>query len=137
MGVIGDLIGQLERLINEHGSATILKEHLALVNTKLALLKENIEKLEKENADIKKENADIKQQLDRQKNSENFVEARGAFFKRLPDGGYSQTPYCPRCHNSMSSLRGRAPYECSNKSCGHRADFKGAELGYILADLPK
>ena len=131
------ILGEIERLINEHGSSTILKEHLALLNTKLALLKEHIEKLEKENASVIKENTDLKQQLTRQDERANFVEARGALFKRIPGGGYIETPHCPYCHRAMTCLRRALPFECSNKSCNHVANFKGIELWSVLAKLPK
>jgi len=48
------LIDVIEKLINEHGSATILKE-------RLELLKDQISILEKENAALKSENAVLKQ----------------------------------------------------------------------------
>jgi regulator of replication initiation timing len=137
MGVLGDLLGQLERLINEHGSATILKERIGLVNDKLAMLKEHIEKLEKENARLVKEGTDLKQQLTRQQKSEEFVESGGAAFKRLSGGGYSKTPYCPYCHRTMSCLELSMPYACSYKSCEHVADFNGAMLEDIMRELPK
>ena len=130
------ILGEIERLINEHGSAVVLKEHLALLNTKLQLLKEHVEKLEEENSRLVERNAELEKQSARQNASEEFVEARGALFKRLPNGGYSETPYCPICHRTMSCFQRVFPYECSNKSCGHRADFKGAHLSDVLSSLP-
>ena len=135
--ILSDIISKLEQLITEHGSAAVLKEHVALLKTKAALFEKDIEELKKENAKVIKENAELKQELARQHKSEEFVEARGALFKRLPSGGYSETPYCPNCHETMFYFQSVFPYECSNQACGHIANFKGAELHHVLDDLPK
>lgn len=131
------LIGEIERWITEHASSVVLKEHLALLHAKLQLLGENMKRLEEENARLIQRNAELEQQAIRQQAVAEFVEARGALFKRLPNGGYSETPYCPLCHRTMSCFQRVFPYECSNKSCGHRADFKGLHLGDVLAGLPR
>jgi len=130
------IFGEIERLITEHGSAVILKEHLGLLNTKLGLLKEHVEKLEKENARLVGRNAELEQQEARQKKSEEFVEARGALFQRLPSGGYSETPRCPVCQRTMWCFEAMFPYECSDDSCGHKANFKGSELSAVISKLP-
>lgn len=129
-------LGSLIASLGNAQSSGALKEHVALLNTKLQLLKEHIEKLEEENSRLIERNAELEKHAARQQASEEFVEARGALFKRLPNGGYGETPYCPICHRTMSCFQRVFPYECSNKSCGHRADFKGAHLGDVLASLP-
>jgi hypothetical protein len=103
----------------------------------VAFFEKDNEDLKKENARIVKENAELKQHFARQQKSEEFVEARGALFKRLPGGGYSESPYCPSCHKTMFCFESMFPYECSNKSCGHVANFKGNELTNVLNGLPK
>lgn len=130
------ILSEIEKLINEHGSATILKEHLSLLNTKLGLLREDIENLEKENAHLIKRNTELEQELSRQKQSEEFVESHGALFKPIPGGGYSETPYCPVCHRTMWCFQRVFPYECSDKNCGHKANFKGADIQRIINELP-
>jgi hypothetical protein len=84
------ILSEIEKLINEHGSSVVLKEHLALLNTKLGLLREDIEHLQAENANIIKRNAELEEKLFRQEKSEEFVESHGALFKPLPGGGYSE-----------------------------------------------
>lgn len=124
-----NLISEIEKLINEHGS-------IDLLNTKLALLKEHIIELEKENARVIRENAELKQKLSRYEMGEELVEARGAAFKRLPGGGYDKTPYCPICHRPMHSLRQRNPFVCSNKNCGHVSNFRIYDFEAVLNELP-
>ena len=56
-----DPINALEKVINEHGSAPILKERLALVQDQLQRLKETNAALEKENKQLRDENKNLKQ----------------------------------------------------------------------------
>lgn len=49
MGLIQQLIAPLEKLINEHGSAAILREHLDLIKAKAAEYERRNEQLETEN----------------------------------------------------------------------------------------
>ncbi|RLJ20779.1 hypothetical protein DJ031_04520 [bacterium endosymbiont of Escarpia laminata] len=130
------LLSEIERLINEHGSATVLKEHLSLLNTKLGLLRENMENLQKENAGLVERCAELEEQVSRQNQGGEFVEHYGALFKRRSGGGYSKTPYCPVCGRSMWCFQRVFPYEGSDDSCGHKADFKGGDLERVFAELP-
>ena len=130
------ILGEIERFITEHGSSVVLKEHLALLNTKLALLKTDVERMEAQIARLTARNAELEQQVAKEQKDDKFVEARGALFKRKVGGGHVETPYCPNCHRSMSCFRHMFPYECSNKACGHKADFKGNQLHDVLASLP-
>lgn len=58
------LFNPLERLINEHGSATILRDHVALFKDQLAILKEKFSILESENETLKAENENLKTQIE-------------------------------------------------------------------------
>lgn len=127
------ILSEIERLINEHGSSVILKEHLSLLNTKLCLLREDIENLQKENSSLIERNAELEHQFSRQQTSNEFVESHGALFKLLPGGGYSETPYCPICQRSMYCFQTCFPYECSDDECGHTANFTGLELQNIIS----
>lgn len=51
------LLDHLEKLINEHGSSTILKEHLALVKAQHTAL-------ERQNNDLKTENNSLKSEIE-------------------------------------------------------------------------
>ncbi len=130
------VLGEIKALLDEYGSSVVLKEHLALLNTKLSLLGEHIEKLEQENARVIERNTYLEQQLLRQEKSQEFVESRGALFEPNPGGGYSETPRCPVCHRSMWCFQSMFPYECSDEKCGHKANFKGSDLQSVIASLP-
>jgi hypothetical protein len=72
-----------------------------------------------------------------QKNTElkdEFVEARGALFKRKPGGGYHETVYCPSCKMPLSSFGGDFPYSCDR--CKVHLDFFLQDLPTILKGLP-
>ena len=129
------VLGEIERLIVEHGSSVVLKEHVALRRSKLELLKEQVEKLETDNARLVRRNTELEQQAARQEKAQEFVESHGALFKRLPGGGYAETPICPDCHKTMWAFESMFPFECSDNRCGHRANFKGGDLQLILAGL--
>ena len=129
------ILGDIERLIVEHGSAVVLKEHVALLRSKLELLKEQVENLEAENSRLVRRNAELEQQASRQEKAQELVESHGALFKRLPGGGYAETPICPECHKSMWAFESMFPYECSDERCGHKANFKGRDLQRIVAGL--
>ena len=47
------LLEHFEKLINEHGSATILREHLALVKAEQAALERKCKELETENGQLR------------------------------------------------------------------------------------
>ena len=128
---LGSLIGAL----GNTQSATTLRDHIALVNTQLQLLKEHVENLEQENARLVERCAELDQQLIRQQSSTEFVEKRGALFKRNAGGAYSEIPCCPVCQKSMWCFQDAFPYECSDKSCGHISDLKGGELNSVIASL--
>lgn len=54
------LFDPIEKLINEHGSAAILRDHVALFRDQLAILKEKFTVLETENKTLKTENQNLK-----------------------------------------------------------------------------
>jgi len=136
---MNELLATLGNLVASLGSAQslgALKEHVALLNTKLQMLKEHVEKLEEENARLVKRNGELREQVARQQASTEFVESKGALFKRLAGGAYSETPYCPVCQRSMWCFQNAFPYECPDAFCGHKADFRKVELKSVIAALP-
>jgi hypothetical protein len=65
-----------------------------------------------------------------------FVEHRGAIFKRKPNGGYFDDVLCRGCHNPMVSLMDEGPFRC--QPCGISVNFNGHDLHRkILAELPQ
>jgi hypothetical protein len=68
------------------------------------------------------------------KAKDEFVEARGALFKRKPGGGYHEVVYCPSCKMPLSSFGGEFPYVCDK--CQVCLDFFLKDVPTILKELP-
>lgn len=129
------ILHEIERLITEHGSATILRE-------RLLLLKDEIRKIEKENTDLKaalstceKETAQLRRQLSDRTIQEQFIEYNGMLFKRKPSGGYHRAVYCPSCRLPMGSLEDWMPLDCAN--CKIVASVSNHDLPRILKEIEK
>ena len=132
------LFAEIERLINERGSATILRERNNLLLERIAQLKDDYAKLEKENTELKKLVAHAPAPLAARRPAgaepEDLVEERGAFFKKRPGGGYHNMVYCWKCFNSTSAWPpGSGPYACD---CGWISDIMFADLPGIIKSLP-
>lgn len=123
----------IEQLIREHGSSSILRERLLLLKDKLAALEEESSDLKHKLADAQKEISDMRAQIENNLIKNQFVEHRGAFFKRKPSGGYDKAVYCPHCQSPLSSLEKNLPYYCER--CLITLDFNGKELDAILKEL--
>ncbi len=97
-------------------------------------LEKKVVELETENAALKKRVAQMESQALTHARAGEFVEHRGACFKRKPDGdGYIDTPYCGVCQKPMSSSQRMLNYRCM---CGHVADFTGRQLSEVMRGLP-
>lgn len=120
----------LEKAINEHGSATILKERSKLV-------KEMLEKVENENSELKAKLATAEDKITElmQKVPNNaFVEYRGVKFKRKPSGGFENTAYCISCEAGMASTSsGTQPFVCGK--CSGFSGFKANELSSVISEV--
>ena len=89
------LFAPIERLINEHGSAAILRDQVSLFRDQLAILKEQfsvlVEKnrnLETENQHLKKENAELKAIIDERTKSDSDSFHKSPPGSRLKRGNY-------------------------------------------------
>ncbi|OGW25492.1 MAG: hypothetical protein A2X55_03270 [Nitrospirae bacterium GWB2_47_37] len=81
------LLDKFEKLINEHGSASILKEHLSLMKSQQAIL-------ERENEDLKKESASLKSKIDvLEKEIQNLKIDNGDLKKKITDLENSDEPF--------------------------------------------
>src|SRR4051794_29856837 len=76
-----------------------------------ALVKQ-VADLQAENATLKKRVSDLQAQIASNTVSDEFVECRGALFKRKPGGGYHNAVYCPDCHGPKMSLMDEIPFGC-------------------------
>ena len=115
------LVGQLEKLINEHGSAVILEKHVALLKEQIGLLEKRNEELERQNSQLTEKLGKAEQELARLKSPLEYVEWEGVLIKRLSNGGYADTPYCPSCKVPLSTTPARAGsrYICNRGECGY------------------
>ncbi len=133
----------IEKLINEHGSAVILKERIALAADQYAALEKKIIELQTENERLRLDNEECHKQrrtLDEKLShitaKQEWVEEAGALFKKNPDGTYNQTPYCPSCKTAMVSPGRLELFRCGKKSCGQFASFAGRQLADVMCRLP-
>lgn len=127
------MLAMIEKLINEHGSSTILKERLQLINDKYEVLESKLALAEKENESLKKELQRVSSQLKDQEKSEEFVSFKGAKFKRKPSGSFENSVYCPKCEGAMFALENMLPFVCG--SCGSTAGFSGGQLTKVLKEV--
>ena len=89
--------------------------------------------LAEENSTLKRTVMQLEEQLTAKTVHEEFVECRGALFKRKAGGGYHQAVYCPRCHGPMVSVNNIAPFLCS--PCSVLVDFNGRQLPKIMKEI--
>ena len=125
------LLDKLEKLIVEHGSASIMREHIALIRDKLQFVAEESIRLKDENSRLFKENEELNHELLRHVTPENFVEKLGVLFKKKGGLGYSEIPYCPVCKTPLSSRNRYDAMWCSH--CG----FETAHSLIVLSGVSK
>jgi hypothetical protein len=123
-----------EELIARHGLAALLKAVLTLVRKELGeALQESVDPQEK-NPDCPRghhprEPAAEKPSMAR----ENFVEHRGALFRRLPNGEFDRTCVCPACMTALDGFQGVRPFACPG--CNLDFDFTCYDVDEMLAEL--
>lgn len=137
------ILAEIERLINEHGSAVILKERLALASDQYAALQKQVTHLQSENERLRLDNEEcqkkrraLEEKFSHINSQQEWVEEAGALFKRNIDGTWNETPYCPSCKTAMASPGRHELFRCGKRSCGQFASFKGIGLGDVMCRLP-
>lgn len=128
-----NIFAAIEKLINEHGSAAILKERLALAAEQFKKIEEENRLLKHEKTAIEDELGKLRAQLKEVLIPQEFVESRGVLFKRIKDGKYEPDAYCPTCKVVLFSLSGVLPLKCSK--CGFAANMTGKEIPRAIAGL--
>jgi hypothetical protein len=67
---------------------------------------------------------------------EQFVDYRGAKFRRLPDGTFEHQVYCPKCRNPMATpAEVFLPYRCA--PCHYLSPLKGFSFPAIVEEVPQ
>jgi regulator of replication initiation timing len=128
------LLDAINKIITEHGSADVLDKHLAFVRDQAIALDKQVSQLQLENATLKQRVAHIEHEASSRAAEQEFVECRGALFKRKPGGGYHMAVYCPRCHMPMVSLMDHTPFNCG--ACRVGVSFTGLQLRAVMRELP-
>ena len=129
-------LGEVIATLGNVRGAVVVKEHIALLQAKVSLIKEEFAKLEEENAQLRKSVAELHQQLSASAKAEEYMEGRGALFKRRAGGGYDEVVYCPRCRHSTAAFPpGFGNFVCG--PCGWFSPFTEHDLPRIMIDLSK
>jgi len=103
------ILGEIEKLINEHGSAKILSERIGLAKDQYAALEKELaasksreKELETQNLRLKLDNEQLKVQirhLKEQIHNDNLLTLKyGVYWDK--DGN----PYCPKCKTPTSTI---------------------------------
>jgi hypothetical protein len=106
----------------------------AALRLKAQALEKQVAELQQENASLKKRVAEFQAQIASKTALEEFVECRGAFFKRKPTGGYHNAVFCPDCRGPMMSLMNELPFNCHK--CKRSVGFTGNDLREVMGELP-
>jgi hypothetical protein len=142
-----ETIDEIDRLISNRAAVSSIKSLLISLREQAEALQVRLRTLESK-SQVKRLQGEVdflKSQLDStfqqkqaledaQQTKEEFVEHRGAFFKRKPGGGYHEAVYCAKCRGSASSITSAIPYCCG--PCGWMASFTSRELKTVMAELP-
>jgi hypothetical protein len=130
MGTVTDL---LTKLITEAPLSAVLRERIELAKEQAQALEREVARLREENRTQKLRLEELDGTVASSVTAGQFVEHRGALFKRRASGGYHDAVFCPSCQCPMSSLEGRLPYNCSR--CHILVDFIGADLKRVMKEL--
>ena len=106
----------------------------AVLRLQAQTLEKQVSDLQQENASLKKRLADLQAQIASKAALDEFVECRGAFFKRKPTGGYHNAVFCPDCRGPMMSLMDELPFGCHK--CKRSVSFTGHDLPAVMRELP-
>ena len=123
--------------IDSFRTSGVQAERIALLKDQLEALAKRVVELEAENAKLQTENAKITEELSRHRVAAEFVEYRGALFRREEPGLYGKDPICPKCHALTAPpaiRRFGALYQCTDRTCGRRAAFGPGDLPSVIAE---
>ncbi len=108
-------MGWLSDLLKDYPALTVARERLALEETKRADLETENARLREENSRLQHENESLRGQVP----TLEFVESRGALFKRKRDGSFEPIAFCPdwtkrlrRGGGAAATVQGRALRSC-------------------------
>jgi hypothetical protein len=113
----------VEKLINEHGSAAILRERLAFIRDQAQILEKQNAQLQQENVTLKKRVAELETELRKLIKPDGFIENDGVLWRRK-GSGFENSPYCPNCekHTVLSLMPSYHPMFWLCSVCGFQKD---------------
>jgi hypothetical protein len=127
------LIADINQLIAEHGSSSILRERLATLRDDLQRLQEKNDRLEAEHQRALSDNERLREELAKKSIPDEYTEHRGVLFRRFPSGTIQDEAYCPACKIPMTSLADMLPFACS--ACKRQASFTGKDLYKVISEI--
>lgn len=133
MSGIFSAITRVTSTISGIESAEVLRERLAFVLDQMREIEKVAIESEEKISEQEKRIHELERELARYRASEQYVEHRGALFKRKPGGGYADIVYCPKCQSSLGSLDPQMAFRC--RPCEWRTSFLSGELGSVLREL--
>ncbi len=105
----------IEKLINEHGSSSILRDRLLLIKEELAKVESDRANLITKVAELEKQLGNCTEQLNKATTPKEFTEHMGALYKKDMDGRYMPIAFCPKCKTPLVGTPDFKifPYYCS------------------------
>jgi len=121
-------LDSIEKLINEHGSATILRERITLLNEQYAAVEKQIVALKQEVANLQRENESLK--LDKRQLQEQVVRLTTKLSHNTNPHGY----VCDHCGSPQLKRTGSRPdpifFEVGIKQAIFSCEACGKESGF-------
>ena len=130
MNLFGPDLDQLAKEIplSSDGKAPSGKDRVAILERELTQLRRELSTMRQMISELEKKVAAGRSEND-------FVEYRGALFKRDSSGGFFEEVYCPACHELMKSPQNELNFNCRN--CQTWVNIKGHELPEIMIKLQR
>jgi|GEM_PF-3478700 len=131
----------IEKLINEHGSAVILKERLDLAKDKYDMLEKEknalaieVEKLHKMIEAQEEKIQYLEKSLSKiEQENENFIDVHGVKIKRLGENIFDErVAYCFHCGTPLSAPSKMAILTCSK--CGYKSSIQKRHLSCVISE---
>ena len=131
---MSELFSTVTSILSQIPTSGVLRERVMYLKDQIEVMDKQLKDLEQENASLRSRIAEFNDSEAVKALSGDFVEHRGALFKRKSGGGYEHAVYCPDCRRSTFSMEKFLPYFCDK--CQWGTDFTGKELDDVLKELP-
>lgn len=138
---MADMMTSISTAIATAKKLTDLSKKIENVEFNHLLADLNLELAETKNrlSGIVMENTNLKEQVhaleSRQGKSGQFIDYKGASFKRLTSGGFEESVYCSECKAGMATIDDDDPFACGK--CGGFSGFNSGKLKDVLLEVHK